>query len=115
LIFIAIIAIIGILAAVAIPKFADTKKKAYVMAMRSDLKKLVPAAEAFFSDNNTYVGFVAPAGSSGVALSVSNLSATGWAGAWTHANATGSACAIGVGSAAPAGLAEGQLGGATCK
>jgi type IV pilus assembly protein PilA len=49
-----VVVIIGILAAIAIPKFADTKKKAYVTAMKSDLKNLVPAAEAWFSDNNTY-------------------------------------------------------------
>lgn len=110
-----VVVIIGILAAIAIPKFADTKKKAYVTAMKSDLKNLVPAAEAWFSDNNTYAGFVAPVGSSGVALSVTAATATGWSGNATHANATGSSCDIGVGSATPAGQAEGEPGGATCK
>ncbi|MEN9818401.1 MAG: hypothetical protein RLZ32_2281, partial [Gemmatimonadota bacterium] len=33
-----VVVIIGILAAIAIPKFADTKRKAYVTAMKSDLK-----------------------------------------------------------------------------
>ncbi len=110
-----VVVIIGILAAIAIPKFADTKKKAYITAMKSDLKNLVPAAEAWFSDYNTYVGFVAPAGSAGVALTVSGATATGWAGNATHANATGSSCDIGVGTGTPAGLAEGVPGGASCK
>ena len=110
-----VVVIIGILAAIAIPKFADTKKKAYVTAMKSDLKNLVPAAEAWFSDNNTYVGFVAPAGSAGVSLSMTAVTATGWSANATHANATGSSCDIGVGASTPAGLSEGQPGGTSCK
>ncbi|MFN5583377.1 type IV pilin protein, partial [Gemmatimonas sp.] len=38
-----VVVIIGILAAIAIPKFADTKRKAYITAMKSDLKNLVSA------------------------------------------------------------------------
>ncbi len=110
-----VVVIIGILAAIAIPKFADTKKKAYVTAMKSDLKNLVPAAEAWFSDNNTYAGFTAPPGSSGVILGVTAATATGWSADASHANATGSACDIGVGTGTPALRGEGEPGGATCK
>jgi type IV pilus assembly protein PilA len=46
---------------------------------------------------------------------VTAATATGWSGQATHANATGSTCDIGVGSATPAGQAEGEPGGATCK
>ena len=49
-----VVVIIGILAAIAIPKFAGTKSKAYVAAMKSDLKNLVTAEESYFSDNSTY-------------------------------------------------------------
>ena len=38
-----VVVIIGILAAIAIPKFANTKSKAYVTAMKSDLRNLVSA------------------------------------------------------------------------
>jgi prepilin-type N-terminal cleavage/methylation domain-containing protein len=110
-----VVVIIGILAAIAIPKFADTKKKAYITAMKSDLKNMVSAAEAFFSDNNTYVGYTAPTGSSGVTLSMTAQTATGWAAQATHANAAGSTCQIGVGASTPAGLAEGEPGGAACR
>jgi prepilin-type N-terminal cleavage/methylation domain-containing protein len=110
-----VVVIIGILAAIAIPKFADTKKKAYVTAMKSDLKNMVSAAEAFFADNNTYTGLVAPTGSSGVVIAVTAATATGWSASATHANATGSSCVIGVGTGKPATLAEGEPGGATCK
>jgi Tfp pilus assembly protein PilE len=49
-----VVVIIGILAASAIPKFANTKSKAYVTAMKSDLRNLVTAEEAFFSDSTYY-------------------------------------------------------------
>jgi len=101
-----VVVIIGILAAIAIPKFADTKEKAYITAMKSDLKNMVSAAEAWFSDNNTYVGFPNPTGSSGVSLTFSG-SATGWSATASHAN-TAKACHIGVGSAKPADAAEGE-------
>ena len=110
-----VVVIIGILAAIAIPKFADTKKKAYITAMKSDLKNMVSSAEAWFSDKNTYAGYTAPAGSSGVTLAMTAQTATGWAAKATHANATGSECVIGVGDATPAGQAEGEPGGASCK
>ena len=53
--------IIGILAAIAIPKFANTKEKAVVASMKSDLRNLVTAQESFFSDNQDYAGSVDPA------------------------------------------------------
>src|SRR6266850_5523367 len=49
-----VVVIIGILAAIAIPKFANTKEKAYLASMKSDLRNLVTAEEAYFSDYTTY-------------------------------------------------------------
>jgi type IV pilus assembly protein PilA len=49
-----VVVIIGILAAIAIPKFANTKEKAYVTAMKSDLRNLMTAEEAYFSDSTKY-------------------------------------------------------------
>ncbi len=49
-----VVVIIGILAAIAIPKFANTKEKAILASMKSDLRNLVTAQEGFFSDNQTY-------------------------------------------------------------
>ncbi len=46
--------IIGVLAAIAIPKFANTKEKAYGAAMKSDLRNLVTNQETYFADNTTY-------------------------------------------------------------
>lgn len=49
-----VVVIIGILAAIAIPKFSNTKEKAYVASMKSDLRNLVTAEESYFADNNVY-------------------------------------------------------------
>jgi len=40
-----VVVIIGILAAIAIPKFANTKDKAYVAAMKSDMRNLATYEE----------------------------------------------------------------------
>ena len=49
-----VVVIIGILAAIAIPKFAATKQKAYIASMKTDLRNLVTIEEAYFSDHTTY-------------------------------------------------------------
>ncbi len=45
-----VIAIIGILAAIAIPQFAAYRKRAYNTAANSDLKNAYTAAQAYFAD-----------------------------------------------------------------
>lgn len=50
-----VVVIVGILASIAIPKFDNTKPRAYTAAMKSDLRNLVTAEEAFFSDSSSYV------------------------------------------------------------
>ena len=47
-----VVVIIGILASIAIPKFANTKDKAYVAAMKSDLRNLATYEEQYAADNN---------------------------------------------------------------
>jgi len=54
-----VVVIIGILAAIAIPKFANTKAKAYIASMKSDLRNLVTAEEAYFADSVKYSANIA--------------------------------------------------------
>src|SRR6478752_36578 len=49
-----VVVIIGIFAAIAIPKFANTKEKAYLATMKSDLRNLITAEESYFGDNTAY-------------------------------------------------------------
>ena len=89
-----VVVIIGILAAIAIPKFANTKEKAYIASMKSDLRNLVTAQEAYFSDNNSnYAANFGALGtnfkpSTGVTVTVQNATATGWDATATHGSTT---------------------------
>src|SRR3989440_10356298 len=47
-----VVVIIGILAAIAIPKFANTKEKAYLAAMKSDLRNMATYEEQYAADNS---------------------------------------------------------------
>jgi prepilin-type N-terminal cleavage/methylation domain-containing protein len=101
-----VVVIIGILAAIAIPKFASTKQKAYMAAMKSDLKNFVTANESYFADYNTYgtlaqvqaAGFFAP--TTDVNMASAGETATGFSATATHAGAAGKTCGVYVGNAA---------------
>ena len=49
-----VIAIIGILAAIAIPQFSAYRKRSYNSAAQSDLRNATTAQEAYFVDEQTY-------------------------------------------------------------
>jgi len=49
-----VVVIIGILAAIAIPKFAATKDKAKLGSVKTDLRNMMTAQEAYFSDYAVY-------------------------------------------------------------
>lgn len=53
-----VVVIIGILAAIAIPKFANTKEKAILASMKSDLRNIVTSQEGFYFDNADYAGAI---------------------------------------------------------
>jgi type IV pilus assembly protein PilA len=106
-----VVVIIGILAAIAIPKFANTKEKAYLASMKSDLRNMATTQESYFADNQVYTagsatntsggttslnGFVP---SAGVSVTATASGGTGWSATTTH-SATTKTCAIFVGVAA---------------
>ncbi|HEX7121652.1 MAG TPA: prepilin-type N-terminal cleavage/methylation domain-containing protein [Gemmatimonadaceae bacterium] len=113
-----VVVIIGILAAIAIPKFANTKEKAYLASMKSDLRNIATAQEAYFADNQIYAnmsasnvggtptadaatGFVP---SAGVTISVAATGGTGWAGTASHSGTT-KTCNMFLGVSGPVGVA----------
>jgi type IV pilus assembly protein PilA len=53
-----VIAIIGILAAIAIPQFAAYRNRAYVSALKNDAHSFANAEEAYFADNDMYANTV---------------------------------------------------------
>ena len=97
-----VVVIIGILAAIAIPKFANTKEKAYVASMKSDLRNLITAQEAYFSDNNSnYAAAISNLGtnykaSTGITVTLNTVTNTGWKASATS-NSTNKTCTIELG------------------
>jgi type IV pilus assembly protein PilA len=88
-----VVVIIGILAAIAIPKFANTKAKAYVASMKSDLRNLITAQEAYYSDNNTYATGTSVLGtnfsaSPGITVTLGSVTGTGWVATATSISVT---------------------------
>ena len=90
-----VVVIIGILAAIAIPKFANTKEKAYIASMKSDLRNLVTAEESYFSDYATYSTSLGTAyqSSAGVTVTIGTATGAGWNATSSH-NATTKTCGI---------------------
>src|SRR5216117_3323752 len=93
-----VLVIIGVLAAIAIPKFGNTKEKAYIATMKSDLRNLVTAEEAYFADSVAYTeqtdcttppapGSVAWCPSRGNTLDKLKVCQGGWTARMTNANA----------------------------
>jgi type IV pilus assembly protein PilA len=100
-----VVVIIGILAAIAIPKFANTKQQAYLATLKEDLRNLVTAEEAYFSDFTTYTSALTTTqfkASAGVTYTVSSATATGWAATATHTGLVGApiaGCHVAIGAA----------------
>ncbi len=87
-----VVVIIGILAAIAIPKFANTKEKAVLASMKTDLRNLVTAQEAFYFDNSDYAGNTtagAQVNALGGAGKITFLPSTGNVLALTYVSQTG--------------------------
>jgi len=115
-----VVVIIGILAAIAIPKFSATREKAYFAAMKSDLKNLASQQEIYYSDDYAYttsfddLGFVS---SDGVNVDISDATNVGWAASATHdALDASEGCAIyyGTGSTTTTPVAPSQAGELAC-
>jgi type IV pilus assembly protein PilA len=113
-----VIVIIGILAAIAIPKFGKTREKAYFKAMQSDLRNLAAQQEIYYSNlssNYTYASSLTDldiSPSQGVSVTVVG-NTTGWAATASHqALAAANFCTLFSGT--PAGTVSGTPGVVAC-
>jgi len=118
-----VVVIIGILAAIAIPKFASTKQKAYTASMKTDLRNLVTAQEAYFSNASAYanaLGLLSTSfhTSAGNTVAAPSASPTGWSATVTNSyvptTASGHICGVWVGGATsqPGGITADSIEGA---
>jgi len=99
-----VVVIIGVLAAIAIPKFQSTKGKANAATLKADLRNLATAQEAYYYDYNTYttdlVGLRLTL-STGVSVTWGTVNAAGWGAKLTHPLAAPIECAMYIGGVPP--------------
>ena len=109
-----VLVILGILAAVLVPRWANSREKAFMATMKSDLRNLATAEEAYFYDNSSYAttlsALVAYNPSTGVNVTINQATMGGWS---ATASRTGLArqCFLFIGNVGPIGAAtvEGQV------
>jgi prepilin-type N-terminal cleavage/methylation domain-containing protein len=113
-----VVVIIGILAAIAIPKFANTKEKAYLASMKADLRNLVNAQESYFADWTTYAANgdanLLFNQSAGVTITVTGNAGDGWDATADHTG-TVKNCGIAVGTGTNAYKATAAEGEPACQ
>lgn len=112
-----VVVIIGILAAMAIPKFQNTKGKANAAALRTDLRNLATAEESYFYSNNHYTAALDSLkfrGSPGVVITIPEAGPGGWSASVTHPQAWPLRCSLYMAGAAPLAPATSE-GLITCK
>jgi prepilin-type N-terminal cleavage/methylation domain-containing protein len=111
-----VVVIIGILASIAIPKFVNTKEKAYLASMKSDLRNLATAEEAFLFDSLTYTTSLVMLNnfqpSAGVTVVINAATGGGWSATASH-GVSPKRCYLFYGNAAPIGTAT-QEGKVSC-
>ena len=101
-----VVVIIGLLAAIAIPKFGSTKEKAYTSTMKADLRNLATAQESYWNDYSAYYGGAIPSTgllynpSPSVTVTINAASGGGWSATAVHTG-TVVQCALFTGTAAP--------------
>jgi type IV pilus assembly protein PilA len=100
-----VVVIIGILVAIAIPKFSNSKERAIISQMRSDLRNMVTAQESYLADAATYYNGPVPGPamaygpSQNVTVTLSGVTNTGWQATATSTSTTRN-CTIFMGTAA---------------
>jgi prepilin-type N-terminal cleavage/methylation domain-containing protein len=108
-----VVLIIGILAAIAIPKFSNVKQKAYKSQAVSDLTSLRVAEETFYADSNRYGQLSELAtfsSTNGLGITLIGNSTSYWSATVTHPHLPGMVCAVAIATVNPvdAGAGEGE-------
>jgi prepilin-type N-terminal cleavage/methylation domain-containing protein len=98
-----VITVLGLLAAIAVPRFNHMKEKANVATMQTALKNLGQAEESFFAEHGEYTALLDSLNftpSAEMTLTVLEATNTGWSATITHPLAVPKKCAFFLGTAA---------------
>lgn len=109
-----VIIIIGALAVIALPKFVNTRERAYLAAMKSDLRNLATAEENYFSEYMIYTTSTTSIQaniSANVDVYIPHADVQGWRATATHIAAPGRVCELyyGSGTGGSTATSEGQV------
>jgi prepilin-type N-terminal cleavage/methylation domain-containing protein len=99
-----VVVIIGILASIAIPKFSAVREKAFVAAVKADLRNLANLQDVYYNDTYTYTTSTTDLGyqpSEGVVVTIGEATTLGWSATGSHLGSPAESCAIYHGGAAP--------------
>lgn len=99
-----VMVVIGVLAAIAIPRYSETRRKALESTVASDLKGLAASQEIYHLNNNAYGGTLAMVDaetSEGVVITINEASASGWSAVGAHPGVGSGQCAFFFGDASP--------------
>lgn len=106
-----VVVIIGILAAIAIPKFAATKDKAKLASVKTDLRNIMTSEEAYFFDNAAYADLPTLRSKTNAVLTSGNSGAvtpgsSGYVATVTNASISSgfTQCSVAVGGGASSGV-----------
>ena len=110
-----VVVVIGILAAIAIPKYSRVRERSFIAAVTSDLKNLASQQEIYLSNNQVYAGTITDLAdfteTEGVTITITAANGTGWSATGSHAGLAGRQCGFYFGDASPAGASPATLPG----
>lgn len=120
-----VVVILGVLAALAIPKFSGTRARAQITAMMADLRNLSIAQDIYHEDPDNAFAYAANVSdlpehgtSDGIQIAILEATTSGWSARATHPGLPDHECVVYYGDAAPvtttAGLAPSGEGVIAC-
>lgn len=98
--------VLGVLAAIAVPRYTSMRARSYVASVTSDLRNLAGRQEAYAAAHYTYTDDIALLEvtlTEDVTIEINEATEHGWAATGTHAGLGEKRCGLWVGQADPAG------------
>ena len=113
-----VMVIIGILVAILVPRWANSRDRAFQAAMKSDLRNLATAEESYFYDYASYTTSLSALSgyrsSQSVIITPIEASVGGWSASASHP-ASSKQCYLYIGNVSPIPLAASAEGQVTCR
>lgn len=108
-----VVIVLGLLAAIAVPRIGVARERAYITAMKSDLRNLASFEGSYFFDSQVYSSDLALLRTRGfqttqdITVTVNEATSAGWSATAAHGR-TLVRCYLFVGGAAPVGSATAE-------